>query len=461
MELFNAVVGKLLGLIWGPWLTVTLVGIGIYFTVGCKFIQIRKIGFIIKETIGKMFAKESDLEGEGSLTPFQAAATALASTVGVGSIVGIGTALAMGGPGSMFWMFIAAFFGMCTKYGEIVLAILYREKKSDGTFQGGPAYYMQKGLNSKFLAVFYSVALALTCLGSNMVQSNSAAASVNSATGIPNLAIGIVLAICIALALIGGITKLGRFVEKLIPIMSGLYLIGGLVVILLNISELPGAIASIFEYAFTPTSVAGGAVGITVQQAIRLGIARGLYSNEAGCGTAPIAHSLAITDHPCRQGMWGVSEVFIDTVVNLLTALVILVTGVLNTDVEAGVLTNAAFGTVFPAFRYVVDISVVLFAYATIIGLGFYGQSVCKFLGGEKLGKIYLYIYIPFSVLGAIGGLNTVWSIIDVFMGLAIIPNLVAIVLLSPKVFKSSKEFFGDYLNNTGEKVIGGREYEG
>jgi AGCS family alanine or glycine:cation symporter len=443
MELFNAIVGKLVGWIWGPWLTITLVGIGIYFSFGTKFLQVRKIGFILKETFGKMFAKRSDIEGEGALTPFQAAATALASTVGVGSVVGIGTALALGGPGSMFWMFIAAFFGMCTKYGEIVLAILYREKKSDGSFQGGPAYYMKNGLNSKFLAVFYSVTLALTCLGSNMVQSNAAAASVSSATGIPNLVFGIILAVCIALALIGGITHLGRFVEKLIPIMSGLYLIGGLVVIAVNISELPNAIISIFKYAFTPWSVVGGAAGVAVQQAIRLGVARGLYSNEAGCGTAPIAHAQAITDHPCRQGMWGITEVFIDTVVNLLTALVILVTGVLGTGVETGVLTNTAFATVFPAFRYVVDISVLLFAYATIIGLGFYGSSVCKYLGGNKLGTIYLYVYIPFTIFGAIGGLNTVWSVIDVFLGLAIIPNLIAIVLLSPKVFKLSNEFFG------------------
>jgi AGCS family alanine or glycine:cation symporter len=302
---------------------------------------------------------------------------------------------------------------------------------------------MKNGLNSKFLAVFYSVMLALTCLGSNMVQSNAAAASVSSATGIPNLVFGIILAVCIALALIGGITHLGRFVEKLIPIMSGLYLIGGLVVIAVNISELPNAIISIFKYAFTPWSVVGGAAGVAVQQAIRLGVARGLYSNEAGCGTAPIAHAQAITDHPSRQGMWGITEVFIDTVVNLLTALVILVTGVLGTGVETGVLTNTAFATVFPAFRYVVDISVLLFAYATIIGLGFYGSSVCKYLGGNKLGTIYLYVYIPFTIFGAIGGLNTVWSVIDVFLGLAIIPNLIAIVLLSPKVFKLSNEFFG------------------
>ncbi|HWR60559.1 MAG TPA: amino acid carrier protein [Clostridia bacterium] len=448
MELFNAIVGKLVGWLWGPWLTVTLVGIGIYFTFGCKFIQVGKIGFILKETFGKMFVRKADIDGEGSLTPFQAAATALASTVGVGSIVGIGTALALGGPGSMFWMFVAAFFGMCTKYGEIVLAILYREKKSDGSFQGGPAYYMKNGLNSKFLAGFYAVALALTCLGSNMVQANAAAASVNSATGLPNLAIGLVLAGAIALALLGGVTRLGEFVEKLIPIMSGLYLVGGLVVILLNISELPGAIKSIFVYAFAPMPVVGGAVGISVQQAIRFGVARGLYSNEAGCGTAPIAHALAITDHPCRQGMWGVTEVFIDTVVNLLTALVILVTGVIGAGVETGVLTNAAFATVFPAFRYVVDISVLLFAYATIIGLGFYGRSVCIYLFGEKIGSKYLYLYIPFSVLGAVGGLSMVWSIIDVFLALAVIPNIFAIALLSPKVFKASKEFF------SGEKVV-------
>lgn len=451
MELFNAIVGKLLGWLWGPWLTVTLVGIGIYFTIGNKFIQVSKIGFILKETFGKMFAKRSDMEGEGSLTPFQAAATALASTVGVGSIVGIGSALALGGPGSMFWMFLAAFFGMCTKYGEIVLAILFREKKSDGTFQGGPAYYMKNGLNSKFLAGFYAIALALTVLGSNMVQSNAAAASVNSATGIPNLVFGIILAGAIALAMLGGVTRLGRFVEKLIPIMSGLYLVGGIIVILLNISELPGAIASIFIYAFAPMPVVGGAVGISVQQAIRFGVARGLYSNEAGCGTAPIAHALAITDHPCRQGMWGVTEVFIDTAVNLLTALVILTTGVLGAGVETGVLTNAAFATVFPAFRYVVDISVLLFAYATIIGLGFYGQSVCIYLFGQKIGSKYLYLYIPFSVLGAVGGLNTVWAVIDVFLALAVIPNLIAIVLLSPKVFKASKEFFGS------EKIAAGK----
>jgi len=439
---FNDFVIKLAGILWGPWMTITLVGVGVYFTLGTRFLQIRKFPYIMQQTIGSIGKKENN-NSEGTITPFQAVSSALASTVGVGNIVGVASAVAAGGPGAIFWMWVSAFFGMCTKYAEILLSIEFREKEEDGEYVGGPAYYMKKGLNSPLLAIIFSIALSFACLGGNMVQSNSISGTIAELFNIPPTVTGIILLLLVSLVTLGGIKRLGKTAEKLVPLMALLYIGGGLIVLLVNISKIPAALASIFAGAFSSRSVIGGIGGYTVKEAIRMGIVRGLYSNEAGQGSAPIAHATAITDHPSRQGMWGVFEVFLDTmVVCSMTGLAILVSGVLETEKSPAVLTSLAYGTVTPVFKYIVGISLVLFAYTTIIAIGYYGETLFGYLGGIKLKKAYRYIFLPFTFIGAIGGLQTIWGVIDVLMAIQVIPNLIAIVLLSPIVFKRTNEFF-------------------
>ncbi|USG65658.1 amino acid carrier protein [Brevibacillus ruminantium] len=445
MQTFTEWIAWLGGLIWGPWLVVFFVGVGVYYTIGTGFLQIRKFPFIWKQTFGRAHLKESEIPGEGTLTPRQAVSTALASTIGVGNIVGTTTALAMGGPGAIFWMWASALFGMCTKYAEIVLSIAFREKKEDGTFTGGPAWYMKRGLKSPILATIFSLCVALGCLGGNMVQANSISESIKDIAGISPVAIGIVLLLLVAVVSLGGIKMLGKITEVLVPFMAILYLIGGLIVIIVNFGHVPEAFRSIFSSAFSSTSAGGGIAGFAVMEAIRYGVARGLYSNEAGQGTAPIAHATAKTDHPARQGLWGVMEVFVSTFgVCTITALAVLTTGVMSSDSSPAVLASLAFGSVFPALKYIVTVSLVLFAFSTIIALSFYGETLFKYVAGEKWGPLYRYSFLPFTFIGAVGGLQMVWGIIDILIGIGVIPNLIALVLLSPVVFKLTKQFFAE-----------------
>lgn len=447
MDKFNEIIGMLTGLIWGPWIIVTIVGIGVYFTFRTGFLQIRKFPLVMRETLGSIFKKSDDLKGEGTLTPFQAVTTALASTVGVGNIVGVATALVLGGPGAIFWMWVSAFFGMATKFAEIVLSIAYREKNEDGEFVGGPAFYMKKGLNSKFLAGIFTVSLALACIGGNMVQSNALVSNLLEIVDLNTYVIGGMLVLLVGVVSLGGIKRLGAVTEKLVPVMAMLYVIGGTIVLVANLGAVPGALGLIITGAFKPVAFGGGAVGVAASTAIRFGVARGLYSNEAGQGTAPIAHAAAKTDHPVRQGLWGITEVFIDTfVICTFTALVIMVSGVNVAGDSPAILTSLAFGTVSPFLKYIVSITIILFAYSTIVTLGYYGESVFNYIGGAKLGRIYRYIYIPFTFIGAIGGLNMIWSILDLLLGIAVVPNLIAIVLLSPKVIELTKDFFNNHL---------------
>lgn len=311
-------------------------------------------------------------------------------------------------------MWVSALFGMCTKYAEIVLSIAYREKNEKGEFIGG-----------------------------NMVQANSISENITYIFNTSPQVVGIILTILVAIVAFGGIQRLGKVTEKLVPTMAVIYIIGGIIVVLFNLGNVPSAIAMIFKGAFSPVAVGGGVGGFAVSQAIRFGIARGLYSNEAGQGTAPIAHATAKTDHPSRQGLWGILEVFLVTcIICTITALAILTTGVLESGESSAVLASVAFGTVTPVLKYVVSISLILFAYSTIITLCYYGESLVTVIGGEKLGKAYKYLFIPFTFVGAIGGLKVIWSIVDVLMAIGIIPNIIAILLLSPKVFKLTNEFF-------------------
>jgi len=405
--------------------------------------SIGKLGYILKNTLFKMFSKEG--KGEGEITAFQAVATALAATVGTGNIAGVATAIAVGGPGAVFWMWISALFGMTTKFGEVVLSIQYREKTPDGRYVGGPMYYIEKGLKMKWLAYIFAAFGALAAFGiGNMVQSNSVAASLEVSFGISKLVTGIVLAVLSAIVIIGGIKRIGQVTEKLVPFMAAFYILGALYIIIVNISHIGEAFGLIFGSAFTGTAAIGGFAGSTMKIAMTKGIARGVFSNEAGLGSAPIAHAAATTDHPVRQGLWGVFEVFVDTIVICsLTALSIIMSGVWNSGATGSELTTLAFNEGLPGpGGYIVSIGILLFAFSTILGWAYYGERCAEYLFGPKINKLYRIIWIPFIVIGAIGGLNTLWDLADTLNGLMAIPNLIGVLGLSGVIIKLTKEFF-------------------
>ncbi|NLB32213.1 MAG: sodium:alanine symporter family protein, partial [Tissierellia bacterium] len=327
MELIVKVNSFINGIVWGWPMLILIVGVGLYLTVRTKFFSITKLGYVLKNTLLKMFSKEG--KGEGEVTAFQAVATALAATVGTGNIAGVATAIALGGPGALFWMIFAAVVGMTTKFAEVVLAVRFREKTPDGRFVGGPMYYITNGLGQKWLASLFAFFGALAAFGiGNMTQANSITGALNNTFGLPKLPVGIIVAVLAAVVVIGGIKRIGQVTEILVPFMAAFYIIGGLVIIFSHISEVPAAIVTIVQSAFTPTAAVGGFGGSTVALAMRYGIARGVFTNEAGLGSAPIAHAAATTDSPVRQGLWGVFEVFIDTIViAAITGLSIVVTG--------------------------------------------------------------------------------------------------------------------------------------
>lgn len=429
-------------IVWGPPILILIVGSGLYLSTKTGFFSITKLGYILKNTFLKMFSKEQ--KGEGEVTAFQAVATALAATVGTGNIAGVATAIAIGGPGAVFWMWFAAIVGMTTKFAEVVLAVNYREKTEDGRFVGGPMYYIQNGLGWKWLAVIFAVFGTLASFGiGNMTQSNSVALAVQGSFNIPPLATGIVLAVITGLVIVGGIKRIGAFTEKLVPFMAAIYIIGGLVILFTNIGAIPAAFALIFKEAFTGTAAAGGFVGSTMMLAIRYGVARGVFTNEAGLGSAPIAHAAATTDHPVRQGLWGVFEVFTDTlVICSLTALVIITTGAWQSGESGAVLTTLAFNTALPGGGYIVTVGLMLFAYSTILGWEYYGERCLEFLAGTKPILAFRVIWVLFVVIGSIGGLEFIWSLADTLNGLMAIPNLFGVLFLSPVVFRLTKEFF-------------------
>ena len=432
-------------IVWGPPILILIVGAGLYLSVFTKFFSITKLGYILKNTFLKMFDKEQ--RGEGEVTAFQAVATALAATVGTGNIAGVATAIAMGGPGAVFWMWLAAIFGMTTKFAEVVLAVNFREKTEDGRFVGGPMYYIQNGLKWKWLAIIFAVFGFLAAFGiGNMVQANSVAAALQTTFNIRPLYTGIALALITAVVIIGGIKRIGAFTEKLVPFMAIIYIVGGLVIIITNAAHIPEAFGLIFGNAFTGHAAVGGFAGATLARSIRYGVARGVFTNEAGLGSAPIAHAAATTDHPVRQGLWGVFEVFADTlVICTITALTILVSGLWSTGLTGAELTTAAFNEGLPGFGgIIVSIGIMLFAYSTIIGWEYYGERCAEFVFGPKVIPIYRVIWIPFVVIGAIGGLEAIWALADTLNGLMAIPNLIGVLLLSGTVFKLTKEFFAD-----------------
>ena len=456
MELIVKVNSFLNGIVMGWPGMILLVGTGVYYTFRCGGIQFKWFGYIMKNTIGKIFEKKE--AGEGAVTPFQAVCTALAATVGTGNIAGVTGAIALGGPGAVFWMWISALFGMCTKFAEVTLAIHFRERNDKGYWVGGPMYYISKGLgkNWKWLGSLFALFGMLAAFGiGNMTQINSIVTSIsgtiNSFTPInvntANLIIGIIVAIFCAIVLIGGLKRIGQVTEKLVPFMAVIYILSALIIFFAHIGNIGNVLRSIFVGAFTPSAVVGGAAGITISAAVKRGVGRGVFSNEAGLGSAPIAHAAADTDSAVRQGCFGVFEVFADTIVICtLTAFAVLMSGTpINFGQAAGAdLTIAAFGTTFGRVGgIIISVGLTLFATSTILSWCLYGTRCAEFLfKTTKIIKPYQVIFCLIIVLGAVTELSLVWDIADTLNGLMALPNLVGLLALSPIVIKLTREYF-------------------
>lgn len=454
IETINAAVNNF---IWGVPAMICIFGVGLFLSVRTNFLQIRKFPYAIRTTIGRMFRKRN--ASDGAMTPFQAVCTALAATVGTGNIAGVAGAIAIGGPGAVFWMWISALLGMCTKYAEVTLAVHFREKNTNGELVGGPMYYIKNGLDKKwhFLAYLFSAFGVLTVFGTgNATQVNTITTAVNSALlnyhllgedQVPtsNLIIGIVIAVLVGMILLGGIKRIGRVTEKLVPFMALLYVILGLGVIVIHAGALPSVFGAIIGGAFNPSAVTGGIVG-SMFVSMKKGVSRGIFSNEAGLGTGSIAHACADTRKPVKQGMFGIFEVFTDTIVICtLTALVILCSGIAVPYGEAAgaELTIRGFTStygnwisIFTAF------AMCCFAFSTTIGWGLYGARCIEFLFSEKVTKPFMVVYSLVAIVGATANLGLMWSIAETFNGLMAIPNLIALFLLSGTVVKLTKEYF-------------------
>ena len=442
--------------IWGVPAMVCIIGVGLYLSIRTGFIQIRKFKYAMKTTIGRIFKKRD--ASDGSITPFQAVCTALAATVGTGNIAGVAGAIAIGGPGAVFWMWISALLGMCTKFAEVTLAVHFRERNQEGDLVGGPMYYIKNGLGKKwqFLAVLFSLFGVLTVFGTgNATQVNTITTAIDSALlnynvctskTIPqiNLILGIVIAVLVALVLLGGVKRIGKVTEKLVPFMALFYIALAIGVVILNIGNLPTVFASIFEGAFNPRSVTGGVVG-SIFICMKRGVSRGIFSNEAGLGTGSIAHACADTQKPVKQGFFGIFEVFTDTIVICtLTALVILCSGVtINYGANAGAeLTILGFTSTYGNWISIFSaIAMCCFAFSTILGWGLYGARCIEFLFSPKVIKPFMVVYALVAIVGATMDLGLIWGIADTFNGLMSIPNLIALFLLSGTVIKRVKEY--------------------
>ena len=454
IETINQVVNDF---IWGVPAMVCIIGVGFYLICRTGFLQIRKFSYSIQTTIGRMFRKRN--ASDGALTPFQAVCTALAATVGTGNIAGVAGAIAIGGPGAVFWMWVSAVLGMCTKFAEVTLAVYYRETNKEGDLVGGPMYYIKNGLgkNWQFLAVLFSAFGVLTVFGTgNATQVNTITTAVNSAllscglisegaVKTSNLIQGIIIAALVALILLGGVKRIGQVTEKLVPFMALLYIVLSVGIILFRIQALPSVIQAIFEGAFKPAAVTGGAVG-SLFMSMKKGVSRGIFSNEAGLGTGSIAHACADTRKPVKQGMFGIFEVFTDTIVICtLTALVILCSQVpVGYGQAAGAeLTIQGFISVYGNWVSVFTaVAMCCFAFSTILGWGLYGARCIEFLFSEKVIKPFMVAYSLVAILGATADLGLMWNIAETFNGLMAIPNLIALFLLSGTVVKLTKEYF-------------------
>ncbi|MDY5636355.1 MAG: sodium:alanine symporter family protein [Streptococcus orisratti] len=428
--------------VWGPPLLVLLVGTGIYLSARLGLLQVFKLPKALK----LIFTAE--IKGQGDISSFAALATALAATIGTGNIVGVATAIKLGGPGALFWMWVAAFFGMATKYSEGVLAIKYRTKDTNGEVAGGPMYYIVNGLGKRWkpLAIVFSIfGVMVALLGSGtFTQVNSITESLNNAFGLPATIVSIILAVIVAIIIFGGIQSISKVAEKIVPFMAIIYILAALIVLIFNAGNILPSIALILKSAFTGQAATGGFAGATMMIAIQSGIARGVFSNESGLGSAPIAAAAAKTEEPVEQGLVSMTGTFIDTIiVCTLTGLAIIVTGGWSSNLNGATLTQHAFATVFGNFGvFALTISLVLFAFTTILGWGYYGERCFEFLFGTRAIPVYRLIFVLMVALGGFLKLELIWVLADIVNGLMAIPNLVALLGLSPIIIKETKRYF-------------------
>ena len=435
---------------------VLLIAAGIFLSIKTGFFQFRRFGYVFKNTIGKLFNKNLHTQDKGSVSPFQAVTTALAGTIGTGSIAGVATALVLGGPGAVFWMWISALFGMVTKYSEIVLAIRFREKNADGAFVGGPMYYIKNGLGFKWLAALFAAFAMIACIGTgNATQSNSISGVLNMNFDIPTWITGLVLTVIVGVVIIGGVKRIATVNEKLVPVMAVFFVLASVTALIFSAEQIPNAFSLIFKEAFNFRSAFGGVAGYGILSAMRYGVGRGVFSNEAGLGSAPIAHSASSAKDPVNQGLWGVFEVFITTIIICtMSAVVILTSGVYTVAYEAGVapsvsgaaLSSAAFDEAIPYIGGIgIAVSTVFFALSTMLGWAYYGEASVGYLfknHSKKAIFIYRMIYVAFVFVGAVAEINTVWLVADCFNALMALPNLIALIGLSGLVVKITREHF-------------------
>ena len=444
--------------VWGPVMLALLVGTGVFLTVKTGFIQVKWFGYIMKHTVGSLFSKETNEKAGSNLTPFQAVTTALAGTVGTGNIAGVTGAIFIGGPGAVFWMWVSAFFGMCTKYAEIALAMKYRVTDKNGVHKGGPMYYIENGLgkNWKWLACLFALLGGLASFGiGNIAQASEIAGSMKGLLGFSNFGTGIILAIIVAFVLVGGVQRIGHVTSLMVPFMALFYIAAGVAVIIMKISDLPAVLVSIFTSAFSFEAVGGGVFGYAIMVAMKQGFARGVFSNEAGLGSAPIAHAASSTEEPAQQAIWGVFEVFIDTIIICsITGFAVLLSGMeLGADALAsytskGAAAVAAFNSILPGTLggTVIQISLLFFALSTILSWAYYGERCWGYLSknNKAVDVVYKAIFIAVCVVGATGNGTLMWDISDTLNGMMAIPNLIALLLMSGVVANITKEYFKD-----------------
>jgi len=448
MEALMRVNGVVNGIVWGPWMITLLLGTGVYLSVVLGFPQIKYFGFMFKEVFGNLGKKA---EGEGTITSFGALATALASTLGSGNIAGAATAVHLGGPGALFWMLVTAVFGMTTKFAEVALAVHFRRKDEEGNWRGGTMYVLEHGTGQKWLAWLFAFFSMFAAFGiGNAIQANSVAEAINLGFGLPHLITGVVIAVLVGLVIIGGITRIAHVTTYLVPFMAVFYFIGGFIVIAMHADMIIPAWTSAVKYAFTdPMAMPGAVAGWTIKMAMTKGVARGIFSNEAGLGSAPMVHATAVTDHPCRQATYGLFEVFLDTIVICtLTITAILVTGVLTgrPELTGAQLTLSAFQTVLGQVGVMVlAIGLAMFAFSTILGWYWYGDTSARYIFGRKVAPVYKGLWILVVVVGAAGGggqfLGNIWNLSDTMNGLMAAPNLIALLWLSGKMRELVKDF--------------------
>ena len=452
----ESVNGALNSFAWGPLMLLLLVGTGIYLTIKVKWLQVTHFGRILKHTVGTLFKKQDSKDHGANISPFQAVTTALAGTVGTGNISGVTGAIFTGGAGAVFWMWVAAFFGMITKYAEILLAMKYRIKDENGVYHGGPMYYIENGIGKswKWLAVIFCLLGGFASFGiGNIAQSSEISGALTDLFKLPPLASGILIAVVVALVTLGGIKRIGKVTSLLVPFMSIFYIVAGIILILMRITHIPAVFGQIFAGAFSFKSVGGGLFGYTIMMAMKQGFARGVFSNEAGLGSAPIAHAASSTEEPCEQAIWGVFEVFIDTIVICsITAFAVLLSGILDAEgglsayASKGAAAAAAFNTILPGTLggKIIELSLLFFALSTILSWAYYGENCWGYLtkNNKTFILVYKIIFALVCIVGAMGSGTLMWDIADTLNGLMAIPNLFALLMLSGVVAKVTKDYF-------------------